>query len=468
RPVTVSLSDGEWEGLRRQWRELIDNYRKTHEDAGGKLDTPPKPQNSRHGALLEWSRHIERAKEVWKLSEGTLCHAEVERSPNGGFRVVALYPVMISRKLFEVSPAELLDRTLHPPAKLSELSPADRLFGWVNQKRKGAWRGLVRIGAVSCQTSPQDAIESFVGEDDPYDPDGCGLPLAILSTPKPQQARFYVARSPQGESQYDGISKEQAAYRAGKGLRGRKVYPHHRNLPEEYWDDPKEDRTQHSNNGHYQAYRRPRKEGEEQRDNQNRSMHGWVKPGTRFTFEIAFMNLSGVELGALLWLLQLPEGHFHRLGGGKPLGFGSVRLELVPEASMIRSGKEMWERFRSLDEPAPANDPGQRAQMFLHRTKDPVEAFKEALCRAYGKDAEPFEKIPFISAFLQGTKGFDDGLPIHYPRSTPQPHSEGKSFEWFVANERSQKGAVPGYALPDLTEEIGLPILHGKGGGGRG
>ncbi|RME55729.1 MAG: hypothetical protein D6795_02555, partial [Deltaproteobacteria bacterium] len=33
RPVTVSLSDGEWEGLRRQWRELIDNYRKTHEDA---------------------------------------------------------------------------------------------------------------------------------------------------------------------------------------------------------------------------------------------------------------------------------------------------------------------------------------------------------------------------------------------------------------------------------------------------
>jgi len=35
-----------------------------------------------------------------------------------------------------------------------------------------------------------------------------------------------------------------------------------------------------------------------------------------------------VELGALLWVLDLPEGHHHKIGMGKPLGLGSVAIEL--------------------------------------------------------------------------------------------------------------------------------------------
>jgi hypothetical protein len=42
-----------------------------------------------------------------------------------------------------------------------------------------------------------------------------GLPLAILGQPKPQQARFYVAASPDGEAQKDGLDKEKAGYSSG-------------------------------------------------------------------------------------------------------------------------------------------------------------------------------------------------------------------------------------------------------------
>lgn len=48
-----------------------------------------------------------------------------------------------------------------------------------------------------------------------------------------------------------------------------------------------------------------------------------------FRVRIRFVNLTSVELGALLTALQLPEGCGHRLGMGKPLGLGSVSISNV-------------------------------------------------------------------------------------------------------------------------------------------
>lgn len=41
---------------------------------------------------------------------------------------------------------------------------------------------------------------------------------------------------------------------------------------------------------------------------------------------IRFTNLNDVELGALLFALDLPEGCCHKIGMGKPLGLGSIRI----------------------------------------------------------------------------------------------------------------------------------------------
>lgn len=52
-----------------------------------------------------------------------------------------------------------------------------------------------------------------------------------------------------------------------------------------------------------------------------------VKDQVTFRFKVHFENLSEAELGALLWALDLPPGHHHKLGMGKPLGMGSVKIE---------------------------------------------------------------------------------------------------------------------------------------------
>ena len=53
-----------------------------------------------------------------------------------------------------------------------------------------------------------------------------------------------------------------------------------------------------------------------------------MKPRAAFTAVIDVINLNIAELGVLLWLLNLPDKHYHRIGGGKPLGFGSVRISI--------------------------------------------------------------------------------------------------------------------------------------------
>jgi CRISPR-associated protein (TIGR03986 family) len=253
----------------------------------------------------------------------------------------------------------------------------------------------------------------------------------------------YVAKNKQGEAQKDGLSKEEVGYSPEKGLRGRKVYTHHAGLPEGYWENPLEDRTQRFIKGYYQEYRRPQKNRQEQRDTQNRSILGWVKPGTIFTFDLHLMNLSKVELGALLWLLKLPEGHYLRLGGGKPLGFGSVRLTV--DSYEVCTGKALRQKYTSWSPTIETGDPSEEA----------IEAFKQAVIRAYGKECKNFEEISFIKAFLRACQGFAD-KPIHYPRTTKEPRPAGENFKWFVANERSNQYK---YTLKDLANDEGLPIL---------
>lgn len=57
-----------------------------------------------------------------------------------------------------------------------------------------------------------------------------------------------------------------------------------------------------------------------------------LKPHVRFAFRICFENLYPVELGALLWALTLPgetgKTYAHKIGMGKPLGMGAVKLSV--------------------------------------------------------------------------------------------------------------------------------------------
>ncbi|MFF0771833.1 TIGR03986 family CRISPR-associated RAMP protein [Nonomuraea wenchangensis] len=463
--------------IRERWNKLMDNYRKAHTEEELKgFNTTTSDEEKQ----IEWSAHL-KDRERATLREGTLCYAYY----SSGGRIGALYPVAVSRDISRLTPAEMLPASLHPAPDLGSLSPADRLFGWVAPKgsstRPAGYRGRLRIGPVRCEESEKPRTTRFRGD---------GLPLAILGQPKPSQGRFYMVedehRKKLENPPKDGLPKSRL-YQSYKALlRGRKVYWHHAATAGDpaYWSEPDSptDPTQQLIGVGYREFRRPRvakEDGklpvitkdrhfdttdEEQRDNQNRSIEGWVTPGTEFTFTLDVRDIGLFELGALAWLLSLPEGHFHRLGLGKPLGFGSVRLSWDRSGTTLRANEDWATYYRSLTAEPPAPDASAVMAMAL-------EEFEKTT------QDTPLREIR--SSFLATITGRPD-LPVHYPRVRPlgmrgnasqpmPPDPRGRSYEWFTANENTGKNPEKrdtevllghGRALPPVSADDRDLVLY--------
>ncbi len=410
-----------------EYEALLADYQKTHE--GGAL--PPDTQCIHGKHITDPARK--------KLSDGDFLYVKLNpgliNTPRKLECVEKLYPVQISRDLHEGSPLDCLHPSLRPATKRENLSPADRLFGWVSQEGEGgegAWRGKMRISQPKMEGP---GMKRF--------PNGKALPLTILGAPKPAQARFYLGDGV-GKPQNNGSEKKSVGYKNNKRLRGRKFYWHHKGVcgNAAYWANPWEDRTTQESGGYRQEYRALR-DGE--RTNQNRSITGWMEPGTTARFSLYVENLFWEELGALLWLLSLGDAFHFRLGLGKPLGLGSVQLKLDPGREIEGGvGDALASRYEGFS-PLPS---------LSHEDRDQaIESFKGALTRAFGK---PFDGLDFIKAFLAVGKGPEDHLPVHYPRLRRERSSI--SYEWFVKNERfSRDVPLPGISLPNAVDDTGLP-----------
>ena len=379
------------------------------------------------------------------------------------------YRVGKDKKKYEKSPKELLHTSLWPADSINKLSPADRLFGWVpsseqDEQSKGGYKSRIR---VVCEDGERPDIIQYFEEDQ-------HLPLAILAEPKPQQARFYVAKDKYGKPQCDGLSKEDAGYSGEeKGLRGRKQYWHHKGLEAKkaaaYWKPSVEDRTQKKKDDRYQEYRRPNdnpgtKDSKPQTDSQNRSIRGWIRPGTEFKATLYVQNLQDKEVGALLWLLTLNdkinasgEKYYFRLGYGKPLGFGSVKMGIdtdrVDCCLPLGTGKNWKEDYYAvLDNSPPATLAQKMQEEYMKEFKDSMRD-SYSCPENYEADTERnFENLLFISGFLQALRGPKTDLPIHYPRLSENPDPKGENFNWFKRNDQGKK-----LALPAVTDKKSLP-----------
>nr|MDK2851696.1 hypothetical protein [Candidatus Cloacimonadota bacterium] len=87
--------------------------------------------------------------------------------------------------------------------------------------------------------------------------------------------------------------------------------------------------------------------------------------GSVFKGRIRFLNLSKEELGALLFVLNLPEGCCHKLGMAKPLGLGSVRLNA--QLSLI-DRKKRYSDLTSLG--ISATEDGEYVNAFINFLRD--------------------------------------------------------------------------------------------------
>ena len=202
------------------------------------------------------------------------------------------------------------------------------------------------------------------------------------------------------------------------------MYPPHR-VAADHWHDPKA--------GPQREFRRVGN----QRDDQNRSVTSWVDAGSLFAFDLWVDNLDDAELGALLHVLCLDDDACLRVGGARPLGFGSIHLSVDWDATQLPEPSRFANRYRSLDPPS-----GCDSATILDRTK---RAHSEGLVEVVGVDGAKRILEAFASA-VRGAEG-----PVHYPRAAATPDPDGKNYEWFTRNEQVEGKAVKkgrGLSLP--------------------
>lgn len=205
-----------------------------------------------------------------------------------------LCPAAIGREVFHNRLADLVGS--HAPCKcLESLCPACALFGLVGAdgKEGGALASRVRFSDARISDSAQEA--EFKKP----------LVLPELASPKISASEMYLVKPENEESRiwnYDYLvrpNKKPILYKAR--IQGRKFYWHHEDLQESTGE--KSDR---------QVMVRP------------------LEKGNRFAFRVHFDGLSELEMKRLHWVLTLggSKDHGHKIGMGKPVGLGSVQIEV--------------------------------------------------------------------------------------------------------------------------------------------
>ena len=203
---------------------------------------------------------------------------------------------------------------------------ADALFG-----RKELWASRLAFTDALPEEQPQMDTPDY---------------LKILSSPKPTAVQLYLEQK---------HGRERLAHWDSKGvpIRGYKLYWHQ-----------KDDADWHGE--------KPKKEDEQRKIQQIQP----VKKGTKFSGSIRFECLSEDELGALLKVLCLCDGHLLcKIGKGKPLGLGSI--EIIPRLFLTDTEDSYHSAF---DGEGGWNTAERRTEMNAY-----IQAFERELDRL-GKD----------------------------------------------------------------------------------
>ncbi|WP_295447122.1 TIGR03986 family CRISPR-associated RAMP protein [uncultured Thiodictyon sp.] len=211
-----------------------------------------------------------------------------------------------------------------------ELTGARLLFGYVhdndtNRIGKGVFERLA--GRIAFN----HAVSEFLGEAS----NGYCIPLKILGQPKPSAWEMYLRQPEENKAL---VTYGDHPNDAGGELAGRKFYRHQATV----------------------ATKDIEASGDDITSDQSTLARFICAPQTRFKFAIRFARLRAWELGALLAVLQphllkvgaKAEHYAHKLGLGRPLGMGSVRI--TPDRLRVRLEKDIGflsddERNRSVE-----------------------------------------------------------------------------------------------------------------------
>ncbi|MDR2938882.1 MAG: TIGR03986 family CRISPR-associated RAMP protein [Clostridiales bacterium] len=207
-------------------------------------------------------------------------------------------PACISKEVFDAKMSTLLGE--HKPCTSSKekICPACALFGLISKDSEASLASRIMF---------KDATPIDFDEAKPEDFYEHPRQLPILGSPRLSATEFYIKDYCKKYKiwNYDyGVKK----YSKGKEhftpkLRGRKMYWHKKTL------------TDYDSNDRADLTAKIRA----------------VKPQKSFGFEIVFDRITKDELDSLAWTLTFGDNahtQAHKLGHGKPVGYGSVRYEI--------------------------------------------------------------------------------------------------------------------------------------------
>jgi CRISPR-associated protein (TIGR03986 family) len=158
-----------------------------------------------------------------------------------------------------------------------------------------------------------------------------------------------------------------------------------------------------------------------------------INSGNRFTFRVSFDRVTSAELKKLKFALGLPFGdqhvHAHKLGHGKPIGYGSVKIAVRETTAYAASGV---------------------AALSLSQSPLPDLTWIPS-------DTTPVRE-------LQKMTDWDDK-----PADVRYPVFDGEIYRWFAENKNTENGwrkPTFTYVLPTpLANDLDLPnrIQQGRG-----
>jgi len=153
----------------------------------------------------------------------------------------------------------------------------------------------------------------------------------------------------------------------------------------------------HKGNANRALFAEPKGAVDEEKDTQHTKIKP-VRSGLEFGFRIYFENLLLDELGLLWWTLALPiEGEYcHKLGMGKPLGLGAVKL--MPALHLVNPEV----RYGSLFNAKHNNwqDAEESMAVVDHLQARAVADFEASILKFLQQEGTLFEKLPQVQALL--------------------------------------------------------------------
>jgi len=170
-----------------------------------------------------------------------------------------------------------------------------------------------------------------------------------------------------------------------------------------------------------------------------------VRPGARITVRLGLTEVSVAELGALLETFALCSGHGRlRMGYAKPLGFGSLRVDMDSIDLRIASGADIRACYTDGRVPSPPKADEER-----------IRALRRAFWDAQTQEGVPGWADGAPLALRRAFAGADGDHRVTYPVALDDRGSVLEGYTWFMENEREKKMSLPMIDAPDPT----LPVL---------